>query len=144
MYSGDLPLLLNIYLFLFPEFQQSWVCDGQNDCGDNSDEENCDGSKIQKCPDDHMMCAKSRLCVSNVWICDEDMDCPDGEDEANCPPPLIETSPSITHNKSHCAKDEFQCKERHFCIHSAWLCDGDKDCPDGTDEVDRLFLKQKS
>ena len=33
-----------------------------------------------------------------------------------------------------CKAEEFQCLEQHFCVHSSWTCDGDRDCPDGSDE----------
>ena len=33
-----------------------------------------------------------------------------------------------------CKADEFACLEYHFCVHSSWTCDGDRDCPDGSDE----------
>ena len=33
-----------------------------------------------------------------------------------------------------CTADEFACLEHHFCVHSSWTCDGDRDCPDGSDE----------
>ena len=33
-----------------------------------------------------------------------------------------------------CKADEFACLEHHFCVHSSWTCDGDRDCPDGSDE----------
>ena len=33
-----------------------------------------------------------------------------------------------------CKADEFACLEHHFCVHSSWSCDGDRDCPDGSDE----------
>lgn len=29
---------------------------------------------------------------------------------------------------------EFQCRDRLSCIHKSFLCDGDRDCPDGEDE----------
>ena len=91
-------------------------------------------------------------------------DCPDGEDEEDCPPvaeeeddeeessppPSSESSSSSPDSSSSsprpvsaprsCGRAEFQCRERHFCIHSAWLCDGDQDCPDGSDEVGSIEL----
>lgn len=35
---------------------------------------------------------------------------------------------------SLCLAKEFECGDRITCIHRAWLCDGAKDCPDGSDE----------
>ena len=40
-----------------------------------------------------------------------------------------------TDNKTEmCKAEEFQCLEQHFCVHKSWTCDGDRDCPDGSDE----------
>ena len=36
---------------------------------------------------------------------------------------------------SVCSKSEFACKDG-TCIHEIWQCDGDKDCPDNSDEID--------
>lgn len=40
---------------------------------------------------------------------------------------------SITETKT-CSPETFQCPESHRCIPKRWMCDGDKDCPDGADE----------
>ena len=60
------------------------------------------------------------------------VDCPDGEDEKNC---VADIKSNFTNT---CTENEFVCRDRHFCIHEAWTCDGDKDCPDGTDEDEDL------
>ena len=33
-----------------------------------------------------------------------------------------------------CADTEYRCLNKFYCIHKTWLCDGDTDCPDGSDE----------
>lgn len=35
---------------------------------------------------------------------------------------------------NHCLSQEFQCHDRLSCVHRGWVCDGDKDCEDGSDE----------
>jgi len=124
--------------------QKSWVCDGQNDCGDNSDEDMCQDSS-HTCQDGHMVCHKSRICVSTAWVCDGDLDCPNGEDEMDCSSRsnITETQTQTSKTGNSCPKNEFQCKEKHFCIHDAWICDGDKDCPDGSDEIESLCDDRK-
>lgn len=37
-------------------------------------------------------------------------------------------------NKNNCDSSEFRCSDGQ-CIYSNWKCDGDKDCNDGSDEV---------
>ena len=35
-----------------------------------------------------------------------------------------------------CASTEFQCLNKNYCVHHSWVCDGDPDCPDGSDEAE--------
>lgn len=34
---------------------------------------------------------------------------------------------------SKCSKNDHKC-DGVWCIHSSWLCDGERDCRDGSDE----------
>lgn len=103
----------------------SWTCDNMNDCGDNSDETTAwlKCPKSQYCDAEHFQCAKTKQCIMRYEHCDGYNDCgkDDDSDEKNC-------------DKKTCASDEFQCNNGH-CIQSSWYCDNNKDCTDGSDEV---------
>ncbi|KAK3518982.1 hypothetical protein QTP70_016202 [Hemibagrus guttatus] len=34
-----------------------------------------------------------------------------------------------------CSPKQFVCKDQVTCISKGWRCDGEKDCPDGSDEA---------
>ena len=53
------------------------ICDGINNCGDNSDETNCE----HDCPEHMFKCRETGRCILGAWKCDGDNDCADGSDE---------------------------------------------------------------
>ena len=100
---------------------RSWINDGENDCGDNSDEIPRDVT----CSSDEFRCPLpgfgSERCLPQSWQCDGIPDCEDGRDEAKCSP-LV------------CSSTEWQCSSGFQCVAADYQCDGYPDCGDGSDE----------
>ncbi|KAF4072119.1 hypothetical protein AMELA_G00270730 [Ameiurus melas] len=88
-------------------------CDGWNDCGDSSDERNCNCNST-------MISCRNGLCKPMFWKCDGIDDCGDRTDEMNC---------------ATCKTGEFVCGNG-ACISEKQRCDGKNDCADKSDEAD--------
>ncbi|XP_037360597.1 CD320 antigen [Talpa occidentalis] len=94
----------------------SWRCDGDRDCLDGSDEEEC---RIEPCAQNGQCPPPS----GSPCSCDGN-DCPDGinKNSGNC-------------TQQSCPAGELRCKLGGDCIPHTWLCDGHPDCPDSSDEL---------
>ncbi|GFQ64021.1 low-density lipoprotein receptor-related protein 2, partial [Trichonephila clavata] len=72
-----------------------WKCDGENDCGNFKDEENCDlGVPSRPCESHQFQCRHGH-CIPEVWKCDGEHDCEDESDEIGCSMYLFSSLPSM-------------------------------------------------
>ncbi|XP_004771733.3 CD320 antigen [Mustela lutreola] len=92
-------------------------CDGDQDCPDGSDEEDC---SIKPCAQD----GECQPPTGSPCPCDNVEDCRDGihENGHNC-------------SSQPCPAGELRCLLGGACVPHTWLCDGHPDCPDSSDEL---------
>ncbi|CAF4528652.1 unnamed protein product, partial [Rotaria sp. Silwood2] len=140
---------------------KSCISGNENDCGDSSDEQNCQERTCD--PLTQFACPHTPgKCIPNGWKCDGQNDCGDNADELDCPPIScgagqflcsrdrtcinatrrcdgIADCQSMEDERncagsppSFCRADQFRCGST--CIPNAWRCDGHRDCADGSDE----------
>lgn len=110
----------------------TYVCDGDDDCGDGSDELKC--ASPLTCGPDHLRCNTSE-CVPLMWSCDGDPDCSDSSDEGPERCGGGDGAPYVLNRRANCSSGEFRCANGE-CVRLTWKCDGDPDCKDKSDESD--------
>jgi hypothetical protein len=115
----------------------SWLCDGDNDCGNREDE--LDATCVSYCNASHgLMCRDGLRCIPTWKRCDRVQHCRDGSDETGCAISTTTTTRSTTTvitGRTSTTRPcyQFQCHDG-TCIAQRFRCDGIPDCTNGEDE----------
>ncbi|XP_041802675.1 basement membrane-specific heparan sulfate proteoglycan core protein isoform X5 [Chelmon rostratus] len=97
---------------------------------------------IRPCMPDEHRCGDG-TCILMEYLCDNRPDCRDMSDETNCAPPVFTPPPTTTATVKKpprppsppgpCRADQATCQSGE-CIPRDYICDGERDCSDGSDE----------
>ncbi|XP_052872576.1 putative vitellogenin receptor [Anopheles cruzii] len=112
-------------------------CNGQRDCPDGSDEQNCGQSKTRiaiACHRGEFQCTDGGKCIPMKQRCDNTNNCEDASDEQHCEGYL---------GHHDCRDSQFTCRNG-LCIDITGRCDGYADCIDGSDEFECTRTSSKN
>ncbi|VDL72786.1 unnamed protein product [Nippostrongylus brasiliensis] len=113
-------------------------CDGEIDCPSGEDENGCEVNVPNiphiDCPN-HMFQCDHGPCIARAYLCDGEVDCPLSEDEKNCTQ-TASGGLATKHELTHCEHGMILCADHSACFPKHWVCDGEADCLDGSDESD--------
>ncbi|XP_059081389.1 low-density lipoprotein receptor-like [Tigriopus californicus] len=135
-----------------------WKCDDDFDCRDRSDEKNCNPfikERNHTCDQNEFTCHNG-LCLPNVWMCDGQKDCTDESDESPETCDIQARSQNDSADPEHDGEvqgedlkvdcdDGFTCQSQpNKCLPLRWVCDGTRDCEDGSDEGDKCQERHRN
>ncbi|XP_066527292.1 basement membrane-specific heparan sulfate proteoglycan core protein [Hoplias malabaricus] len=95
----------------------------------------------RSCMDNEFSC-NNGMCIPLEYVCDRRPNCADNSDEENCatdaPVPTTRATTTVGRKPppgpGPCSADQARCQSGE-CISRDYLCDGERDCSDGSDEL---------